>query len=261
MKVINRLLPTYVVWSLVGLLLCPIVVAQDGQSQTEKWGLPPSPNGKVIAALMNAVNESDAAVHQKFIETHFTPAFINAMPMEVHLDAFQQMHEDLAGGEINGIDMMMGATAKLKMIIRVSEDSYYNMSVDLEQGDSPKVAGLSVGESEDGPPPTEHMLEALLNEAINKSSADDHRKFIESYFSPAFKDDLPMDEHLALLKQMNKDLAGAEVLGVDAMSRGGSDETVNIEMRTKSGDRYRVTFDMQASSPPRLITLKYGAAE
>ncbi len=236
------------------LLLVSLLVWQNAAAQSEKWGLPPSPNGKLVSALLDAINETDTEIHRKFIESHFTPAFIKAMPMELHLNAFQQMHQDLAGTQVNGVEMMMGATARLKIQMETQAEDYFNLLVELATGNPPQIAGLHVEESLDGPPAGKQMVDAILD-VINESDAEVHRKFIDTYFAPAFKHDLPMEKHLELLQQMHKDLAGATVEGVDAMSRGSSDETVTMALVTKAGARFTLTFDMQLSSPPRLITL------
>lgn len=236
------------------LLLATLFVWQNAVAQPEKWGLPPSPNGKLTAALLDAINESNADVHREFITAHFTPEFRDARPMHVHLGQFQQMHEDLAGAQVNGVDMMMGAMPMLMISMKTRAAEYMKLEVSIEQTDPPRIADLSVDVSQDGPPPAELMVEALI-EAISKSDEASHRQFIETYFSPAFKDDLPMETHLELLQRMHKDLAGADVAEVNAMSRGASDETVTILMVSKAGNRFNVTFDVQLSSPPRLITL------
>ena len=236
------------------LLLFGLLVWQSALAQSNKWGLPPSPNGKLASALLDAINESDAKVHQRFVEAYFAPAFKDEFPMEAHLGQFQQMHQDLAGAQLNGVNMMMGATAILDLMMTTEAEEYMSLKIEIEQGASPLVAGLRVEASE--PPPTDIMVRALLA-AINESDAEAHQRFVEAYFAPAFKDELPMDTHLNLLQQMHQELAGATMVEANAMSQGGSDETVTLTLETNAGERFTLTFDIQLSSPPRLITLSY----
>jgi hypothetical protein len=65
-----------------------------------------------------------------------------------------------------------------------------------------------------------------------------------------------METHLAQLKQMHQDLAGADVAGAEVMAGPGGDEQVTLVLATKGGKQYRMAFDMQViTSPPRLLTL------
>ena len=239
------------------LLFAGFLVMESAFAQPDKWGLPDSPNGTLIAALLDAVNESDASAHRIFIESNFTSDFQNAMPMENHLQQFQQMHEDLAGGQVNGVDMrMMPDGARTLMVVLVTpEDEYWNLSLDVQSADSPKIAGMSVELSPDGPPPVERVIRTLMA-TINDSDPETHRTFIETYFSPAFKDEFTMDAHLQQFQQLHQDLAGANPLSVEAMSQGGTDETISMLLETDSGSRFKLEFDVQTTStPPRLISL------
>lgn len=236
------------------LLLAGLLVWQGALAQSNKWGLPPSPNGKLAAALLDAIHEEDPALHQAFIEAHYTPEFKAFRSMEKHLEHFQQMHRQLGGAEVHGIDMRMGARAMLDLAMQNEAGEYLKLKLELEQGSPPRIAGLRVEASEEGPPPVKGLIDALMA-AISDADADVHRRFVEDHFAPAFKNDLPMERHLELLQQMHQALAGAQVGDVNVMSRGGSDETVNMVLKTEAGAKYTVTFDVQLSSPPRLLTL------
>ncbi|MBX2820723.1 MAG: hypothetical protein KTR29_13610 [Rhodothermaceae bacterium] len=239
------------------LLVAGFFVIESAFAQPDKWGLPSSPNGTLIAALLDAVNDSDASAHRTFIESHFTSEFQNAMPMENHLEQFQRMHEDLTGGEVNGVDMRMtpDGSRTLMVVLVTPEDEYWNLSLDVQSADPPKIAGMNVEMSPDGPPPVERVIRTLM-ETINDSDPEAHRTFIETYYSPAFKNDFPMEEHLQQFQQLHKDLAGANPLSVEAMSQGGTDETISMLMETESGSRFKLEFDLQTTTtPPRLISL------
>jgi len=242
------------------LLFAGLLIGQNASAQSNKWGLPPSPNGKLISSFLDAVNDSDADVHRSFIEKNFAPDFLGQLPMEEHLSFFQQMNRALVGAQVTGVDMRMGVSANptLNVLMKSPDEIYWDLKIEVLQGDALQIAGLGLEESADGPPPAEELIEALMA-AINTSDSEVHRKFIEQYFAPAFKNELPMETHLEQFQQMHEDLADAELNGVEVMSQGGSDETVTMVMETTAGATFNVTFDMQATSPPRLITLRVSA--
>ncbi len=233
-------------------LALTLLLGHPALAQQNDWGLPDSPNGNLASALLDAINSPDSEVHRAFVNDHFVEAFKNQFPMDAHVMQFQQMHQDLAGASVNGVNLMMGTVAVLDLLMQTKHGAFLSLQIEMEQGATPLIAGLRVEESSE--PASDQLVRALL-ETINSPDAEVHRAFIDEYFSPVFKDELPMESHLDQFRRLHEDLAGAETQGMEAMSHGGGTETVSILMENASGSQFNLTFDFQLTSPPRLFTL------
>ena len=55
-------------------------------NSAEKWELPASNTGRRSAALLEAINRLDEDYATNFIKTTFAPAFLNAIPLEEHIN-------------------------------------------------------------------------------------------------------------------------------------------------------------------------------
>lgn len=74
------------------------VTRQAGPAQGEgsgAWGLPDSPTGRALKALLNTIAQGDDAAIRAFVETHLDDAFQNNFSMDEHLGFFRQLHEAL----------------------------------------------------------------------------------------------------------------------------------------------------------------------
>lgn len=65
--------------------------------------LPDTPAGQLVADFMAAL-KGDAAAHQAFIETRFTPDMLAYADMDRHLAMFDQLAADFGGGALLGFN-------------------------------------------------------------------------------------------------------------------------------------------------------------
>ena len=85
---------------------------------------------------------------------------------------------------------------------------------------------------------------AALLDALEGGEAD-LRQFVETGMSPGLREAYPMSRHLGLLRQMQGDIVGAEIEGVDA--RG--EYELSVVFRRKTGGAVRLTFEVDPEPP------------
>lgn len=140
------------------------------QSATERWGIPDSPRGQRIAAVLDAIASGDDAVVAATLEEHFAPEFVERFPVAQHQQVFRQMHATL-GGEFQhrGVRMRSDTEVEVELAgasqaVRVSftfdpEDEFRIASIAAERAEAPAApaAGMQPENADD--------LRALLDRA------------------------------------------------------------------------------------------------
>ena len=109
---------------------------------------------------------------------------------------------------------------------------------------APEASGVA-GELPDTP--AGRTVAALLDALEGDES--DLFEFVETGMSPSLRDAYPLDEHLALLRQMQGDVIGAKAENVDA--RG--EYELSIVFRQRPGGAVRLTFQVNPDPPHRLV--------
>lgn len=112
---------------------------------TDKWGIPGSPTGQAVALVLEMVERGDAEYIRNAVEERFTPEFRTAVPMDVHVATFMDLHQRLPDLEPAGL---MRSPEGADLRVRGSNGVELRMSIQAtEEG---AVAGLRIEEAQGG---------------------------------------------------------------------------------------------------------------
>ena len=153
-------------WVLVAVLaLCGPGVTH---AQTaERWGLPATPRGERVAALLEAIDSGDEAVIGGALTEHLSDAFLAGFPLEAHVNVFRQLHEDLPGLKLESAEFI-GDHARVTLASDASGRRVV-LELDFEPGADGRVAGAMVRPA--GPPAGDLELPASLDAELDRLEA------------------------------------------------------------------------------------------
>ncbi|WP_417479906.1 serine hydrolase domain-containing protein [Maricaulis maris] len=104
--------------------------------------LPDTPAGQLVADFMAAL-KGDAAAHQAFIETRFTPDMLAYADIDRHLAMFDQLAADFGGGAVLGFNET--ATQVRFSVFAATMGESIPITFDIAGDDTLRVAGLQIG--------------------------------------------------------------------------------------------------------------------
>lgn len=109
----------------------------------QKWRLPNSNTGRRSAALLEAINRQDENYTKNFIQSNFTPGFLNAFPIATHLQQFKKMYEDIGEFELKGAVKTGAYSARLKLQ-SIQKGNLFVFEFELEAQQPFGITGLNV---------------------------------------------------------------------------------------------------------------------
>jgi CubicO group peptidase (beta-lactamase class C family) len=121
-------------------LLTLFTVTLNAQS---KWGLPPSPTGNAGSAILDAIDQNDENFRQRFIETQYAESFLNAFPLSMHLQIFQETHDLLGKFEIITAKKSGPHIAEL-LLQSIGSDKRVRIRYQLEDKEPFRIASIGI---------------------------------------------------------------------------------------------------------------------
>ncbi len=118
-------------------------IGEESDVLNAKWGLPNSNTGRRSAALLEAIDRMDESYARQFIESNFTPDFLNEFSIEEHLSQFKKMHEDIGKLELLGAIKMSPNSARLK-VRSTKTGKIFKIELELEPEEPYQFVGITV---------------------------------------------------------------------------------------------------------------------
>lgn len=118
-----------------------VVLATGGLSAQAK--LPDTPQGKLAAGLLAAVNAPDEMALARFQEANFSAAALNRTPTEVRLSRNRELREL---GTLGIVEVVAANATSVTMILKASNQQglTLTMVIGFTGGDSPKIDSVEL---------------------------------------------------------------------------------------------------------------------
>ena len=118
--------------------LLSVATAFQGDAQ-DRWGLPDSPTGHTLSAILDALDSADDDTIRTFVNEYFDPVFRNDFSMDQHIGAFKSVRETLGAFDISRVEKTgpLSAEATLK-----STESDARMNVDFEMNEAGQIISM-----------------------------------------------------------------------------------------------------------------------
>ena len=129
------------------LTLLSVVTPSQGDAQ-DRWGLPDSPTGQTLSAILDALDSGDDGTIRSFVNTYFDPVFRNDFSMDQHIGAFQGVREALGAFDVVRVEKTGPQSAEATL---ASMESDTRMTVDFEVNDAGQITSMGFVPIEDSP--------------------------------------------------------------------------------------------------------------
>jgi CubicO group peptidase (beta-lactamase class C family) len=221
-----------------------------------------SPIGGRTLALLDVIGTKDKGKTLQFLEEHFHPHIFERYSRENLLEQFAGDQEDIGKVRIERIvkehDFALELTVQSRgtgdwwrLKIRVDhEEPHQIISFGADDTFPPTEGSLAERENGWGLPdsPTGRASSAFLT-AISKGDPEGYRDFIQNHLEPGFRDEFPMEDHLAQFRKIREVVGDFELVGVEKTGP----HSAKLRLRSKgSGEYFRVGLQL-SPRPPHLI--------
>lgn len=117
----------YVIITMISLFFAGLqsVTAQS------KWGLPGSSTGKALEALLTLIDRGEEADIRQFVETKFAPSFLSQFPIKQHIEIFLQLHEELPGLDVGGVQKT-GPQSAQAILKSTQNNKQFKLVIEIE---------------------------------------------------------------------------------------------------------------------------------
>ena len=207
--------------------------------------------GRRALAFVQTINAAEETASRAFTREHLDAQF--RQNEDGVVDFFEAVRE-----EMNGALFLLeraewdGREGTMHLFTTLPDGRGYVAEVGFQPGGDHLIEGLRTdyvapeasGASGDLPDTPAGRTVAALLDALEGGEAD-LRQFVETGMSPGLRVAYPMSRHLGLLRQMQGDIVGAEIEGVDA--RG--EYELSVVFRQKTGGAVRLTFEVVPKPP------------
>ncbi len=153
------------VTALCSLLLVGVNLPVSAQLN-EKWGVPGSPTGQMVAQVLEMIERGDDAYTREALAAHFAPEFVDAHPMSMHLQIFRQLHDDLPGVQPGGVMR----TSDGAQFTATSATTGSSVAITLRMSADGRIESLLVEAGGRGPDPA--MAALPLDELVERLAGE-----------------------------------------------------------------------------------------
>ncbi len=131
-------------------LFCLLALPQPAQGHSimqeecRERRLPPNPVGEAAGAFLDAVCQSDAAVHRQFVQDWIAPSLLERLSADDLVAMFSMLHTDIGDAEIMTVDM----SSPYEGVFGFADRQGVRMNLDLQvERDAPnRIAGFGIDE-------------------------------------------------------------------------------------------------------------------
>ena len=116
---------------LLAILITPLAAFSQEPEAPDRWGLPDDPLGRRIGQLLDVLSQDDEAFTREFVENALHHSFLEMGPVEMHLEQFSRMREQLGAFEVDNIELQDPTRGEL--ILRTASGERILLSVEIEE--------------------------------------------------------------------------------------------------------------------------------
>ena len=113
-------------------MICLFFAGLQTVTAQTKWGLPGSPTGRALDALLTVIDRGEEAQIRQFVETKFAPSFLNQFPIKQHIEIFLQLHKDLPGLNVGDV-RKTGPQSAQAILKSTQNNNQFKLVVEIEQ--------------------------------------------------------------------------------------------------------------------------------